>query len=98
SGVVIRAQQVYSNCPKYIHRRRADTAGLAEVDRATRSQNGSLDSDAAARIAAADTLFIATTHRVAGADVSHRGGASGFVRVEDAATLSWPDFSGNGLF
>ena len=98
SGLVIRAQQVYSNCSKYIHRRRADTAGLAEADRATRSRSGSLDVDAAARIAAADTLFIATAHRVGGADVSHRGGAPGFVQVEDAATLSWPDFSGNGLF
>ncbi|MBZ4358990.1 pyridoxamine 5'-phosphate oxidase family protein, partial [Mycobacterium tuberculosis] len=30
--------------------------------------------------------------------VSHRGGMPGFVRVDDARTLTTPDFSGNRFF
>jgi predicted pyridoxine 5'-phosphate oxidase superfamily flavin-nucleotide-binding protein len=34
----------------------------------------------------------------AGADVSHRGGKPGFVRIEADKDLVFPDFSGNFLF
>jgi len=53
---------------------------------------------AADLIAAADTLFVASRHAQAGADVSHRGGGPGFVRLVDEHTLRIPDFPGNGLF
>jgi predicted pyridoxine 5'-phosphate oxidase superfamily flavin-nucleotide-binding protein len=33
-----------------------------------------------------------------GVDVSHRGGKPGFVRIDDATTLTIPDFSGNNHF
>jgi predicted pyridoxine 5'-phosphate oxidase superfamily flavin-nucleotide-binding protein len=33
-----------------------------------------------------------------GADVSHRGGRPGFVRTDDAVTLTVPDYIGNSLF
>lgn len=33
-----------------------------------------------------------------GVDVSHRGGKPGFVKVENATTLTWPDFVGNSFF
>ena len=36
-------------------------------------------------------------HPTRGADASHRGGASGFVRV-DGADLWWPDYAGNNMF
>ena len=53
---------------------------------------------------AADTCFIATAYQAAsagaarGVDVSHRGGKSGFVRIDDDRTLTLPDFSGNLYF
>ncbi|MGY8903171.1 MAG: flavin-nucleotide-binding protein [Burkholderiales bacterium] len=59
----------------------------------------------------ADTFFIATTHPDAaapsssatqGVDISHRGGKSGFVRVDEnalgQASLTVPDFTGNFFF
>ncbi|MEO0353707.1 MAG: pyridoxamine 5'-phosphate oxidase family protein [Cyanobacteria bacterium P01_A01_bin.3] len=55
-------------------------------------------------IAAADTFFIATAYQdraaglASGVDVSHRGGKSGFVRVDDHRTLTVPDYSGNNHF
>jgi uncharacterized protein len=67
-----------------------------------------LDADARAFIERADTLFVATHAPAAageadvktgrGADVSHRGGRPGFVKIEDERTLLVPDFTGNFLF
>ncbi|MBN3774458.1 2Fe-2S iron-sulfur cluster-binding protein, partial [Burkholderia sp. Se-20378] len=57
-----------------------------------------------ALLAQADTFFVASANTSAdagaarGADVSHRGGMPGFVRVDDARTLTTPDFSGNRFF
>ena len=49
-----------------------------------------------APLAQADTAFVAT-RAPEGADVSHRGGTPGFLRVDDG-TVSWPDFQGNAMF
>ncbi len=55
-------------------------------------------------LANADTFFIASANvgeeagPARGADVSHRGGMPGFVRIDDATTLTTPDFSGNRFF
>ena len=43
-------------------------------------------------------MFIASAHVEGGADVSHRGGTPGFVRVVDARTLLMPDYAGNTMF
>ena len=43
-------------------------------------------------------MFIASAHVEGGADVSHRGGNPGFVRVIDARTLLIPDYAGNTMF
>ncbi|MEO7547168.1 MAG: pyridoxamine 5'-phosphate oxidase family protein, partial [Ramlibacter sp.] len=95
--------QSFGNCPKYIQARRPEfipggTAAL-QVHR-----SAGLDAAARESIARADTFFIATAHpqadaatRSHGADVSHRGGRPGFVRVE-GETLTVPDFAGNFFF
>ena len=59
-----------------------------------------LDGPARRTIAGADTLFVASRAReglAGGADLSHRGGWPGFVRVEEDA-LDVPDFPGNRYF
>jgi ferredoxin-NADP reductase len=64
----------------------------------------SLDHRAREIISQADNFYIAThladnSENVAhGADVSHRGGKPGFVRIDDDKTLTFPDFSGNYHF
>ncbi len=49
-------------------------------------------------ISAADTFFIATDHPRFGADVSHKGGDPGFVRIVDDQHLAYPDYLGNRMF
>ena len=96
-GLDVETREVYANCPKYIHPRDVrlpdrDTAP-ARVERGQR-----LTPEQIAWLSGADTLFLATRHPAAGADVSHRGGAPGFVRVPDAGRLLIPDYAGNMMF
>jgi uncharacterized protein len=98
-GLRLRVQQTVGNCPQYIQGREvewvrdaADTRPRA-VERLQR-----LDGDAAALIATADTLFVASHAGAAGADVSHRGGPAAFVRQTGEGELLVPDYSGNRMF
>lgn len=107
SGLEIAVQQAYPNCPKYIQRRRLrhmDTgpvphggaAGVAGVAGVTRG--AAITGGVETLVRAADTLFVATVHPVAGADASHRGGPPGFVQVAGPRTLRLPDYQGNSMF
>lgn len=99
AGLHVAVEQSFGNCPKYIHPRAlverpplADTSVSAFVG---------LDARARATIAAADTLFVASHVEIGGrrqVDVSHRGGPPGFVRIDDAGTLTIPDYVGNRFF
>ncbi|NIF42263.1 2Fe-2S iron-sulfur cluster binding domain-containing protein [Burkholderia sp. Tr-862] len=103
-ALTIAVEQSFGNCAKYIQgrtptfeAREGNASGEADVsDRLS-------DADRAL-LAQADTFFVASANTSAdagaarGADVSHRGGMPGFVRVDDARTLTTPDFSGNRFF
>jgi len=96
-GIDVAVVQAYGNCPKYIQRREPVSVVQPAPDLPV--THGTALSDAwRARIERADTFFLATAHPTAGADVSHRGGAPGFVRVLDERTLAWPDYQGNMMF
>jgi uncharacterized protein len=92
SGFAVRADEVYSNCPKYIQRR--EIVGLSD-DPPGRPREGLNESDGEL-IAAADTFFVATAAH-GGADASHRGGSPGFVTV-DEDRLTFPDYPGNNMY
>lgn len=71
----------------------------ARTDDVDSKASGSvLDEVRARRVERADTLFVTSRHPVRGADVSHRGGAPGFVLVVDAKRLRIPDYRGNSMF
>jgi predicted pyridoxine 5'-phosphate oxidase superfamily flavin-nucleotide-binding protein len=98
-GVIeLDVTQAYGNCPKYIQRR--EPVGVSETppDAGRVVRTRTLSDAQRARIAAADTFFLATAHPSAGADVSHRGGRPGFLEAPDRQTLSWPDYPGNMMF
>lgn len=103
-ALTIGVNQSFGNCAQYIQTRtpewvaRGETVPLPEQRRAAR-----LSDDDRALLERADTFFIATANAsneagtARGVDVSHRGGRPGFVRVDDAVTLTTPDFAGNKL-
>lgn len=102
----IAIAQGYGNCPKYITERNWPAQRFAGPY--SLHERDDLDDGARALLARSDTVFIATASGPAdaqdptqsgawGVDVSHRGGAPGFLRAQ-GATLSFEDFPGNNLF
>ncbi|MGR6915922.1 pyridoxamine 5'-phosphate oxidase family protein [[Actinomadura] parvosata] len=94
-SLVVWTEQVYANCPKYIQTREPTTAPGTP---AALGHGTTLEERHRDWIAAADTFFIATRAEGHGADVSHRGGNPGFVRVTGPRTLEFPDYQGNGMY
>ncbi|GAA2441352.1 pyridoxamine 5'-phosphate oxidase family protein [Actinomadura vinacea] len=94
-GLLVTADQVYANCPKYIQRREPTftDGGAARARRGT-----GLTAAQRERIGRADTFFVATADDQGDADASHRGGNPGFVRVLGPDRLCWPDYLGNSMF
>ncbi|MBE9109858.1 pyridoxamine 5'-phosphate oxidase family protein [Nodosilinea sp. LEGE 07298] len=102
-GISVAVGQSFGNCPQYIQARRFDLQGFDPAEPKLVQSLTTLGPVEQAIIAAADTFFIATAYQAtpdaaSGVDVSHRGGHPGFVRIDDAQTLTIPDFSGNGHF
>ena len=108
-GFTLAVTQSFGNCPQYIQGREAHFINLPGPLRV--EQRSALNGADRALIEAADTLFIASNAALAtldsaatadspsaGADVSHRGGRPGFVRIEDGDTLVLPDFTGNSFY
>jgi predicted pyridoxine 5'-phosphate oxidase superfamily flavin-nucleotide-binding protein len=95
-ALVLEADQVFSNCPKYIQRRDEQAPGEVIVP-ATITRSATLSEAQRDRLRAADTFFIASARPGDGVDVSHRGGMPGFVQV-DGHRIAWPDYAGNAMF
>lgn len=104
SSASLSIDQAFGNCPQYIHLRKLvqidpSTMPAAQVQKLTE-----LDSQARELIEQSDTFFVAshvadgTRESSQGADVSHRGGDAGFVRIDDDSTLTIPDYAGNRHF
>lgn len=93
--------EAFPNCPKYIQIRdvRPETSALSPVtlDGVMEIDNKLCQADKDL-ISAADTLFLGSFYKPTGADVNHRGGQPGFVRVHSDTEIYWPDYRGNGMF
>ena len=101
AGFMLRVDQSFGNCPKYIQARAPRWVGFSPSEPIARHEGAVLSAPATALVERADTLFIASTAPGEGADVSHRGGRPGFVRVDRGAAgtaLTFPDFIGNFFF
>jgi predicted pyridoxine 5'-phosphate oxidase superfamily flavin-nucleotide-binding protein len=97
AGLVVHAEQVFSNCPKYIQKRRpVRTAATARPGPARRGTE--LTTAQQLAVSTADTFFLATADAEGHADASHRGGLPGFVEVLSPTTLRWREYPGNGAF
>src|SRR5882672_10572 len=96
-GIRVAVDQSFGNCPQYIQQR---TVALPRREPAEGLSNPlealtHLDEAAQAAIERADTFFVASRSRPGagaahGADISHRGGRPGFIRV-DGDVLTIPD-------
>ena len=94
--------QTCGNCPQYIQTRHIQHYPNPSAPKTHVIH--SLNDTTRAVIEKSDTFFVATHSKIeegqpsTGADVSHRGGKPGFVRVDDDNTLTIPDYLGNFMF
>jgi hypothetical protein len=101
--VRIKRAAHYGNCPPYIQSRALHFLESAELRHDIIRADGLNQADRAL-LERSDTFYIATVNPdladgvASGADVSHRGGRPGFVRVDDNKTITTPDFLGHFMF
>jgi predicted pyridoxine 5'-phosphate oxidase superfamily flavin-nucleotide-binding protein len=97
----IEIHQSFGNCPKYIQVRDVAVRATLTQEPMPPQEFAGLDQAARALISSAATFFIATSSgsqpNAGGVDISHRGGAAGFVKVE-GDSLICPDYLGNRYF
>jgi len=109
----IEVKQSFGNCPKYIQTRHIDNnCNLGTITNT--SLFSSLDNEIIEVIDNCDCFFIASAYQkmniesttvtddtldsVYGVDVSHRGGKTGFVTINNNKQLAWDDYPGNKFF
>ncbi|MDE0174293.1 MAG: pyridoxamine 5'-phosphate oxidase family protein [Defluviicoccus sp.] len=105
-GFTIAVNRTFGNCTQYIQTRSVELGPDIDGPRREREvfRSDRFDDDVCRIVERTDTLFVASAHLdenepdAQGADVSHRGGKPGFVRIEDRRTFAFPDFSGNNHF
>lgn len=97
--VAIAVRQANGLCSKYIQRRELVPAidGLRPSGPVTVSGGDQVPEDILAAIGRADTAFVASGIPGEVANVSHRGGAPGFI-TRQGNTLRVPDYPGNNMF
>lgn len=102
--ISLQIDQAFGNCPQYIQSRELERVEDKTLPVSTVKTLKELDARAQALIANSDTFFVAsyvsnnTGEASEGADVSHRGGRPGFIRVDSDSTLTIPDYLGNNHF
>ncbi len=103
-GIELTIGQAYGNCPQYIQTRELDYIDPLSMSPETIEELSQFDQQACELISSSDTFFVASyisrdsDAASEGADVSHRGGKPGFILVNDAQTLTIPDYVGNFHF
>ncbi len=96
--LVMRVDQAYANCPKYIQRRQLHAVTPRETTALASSEGHVPDAAILLAIKAADTLFVASGYPSRGLDASHRGGRPGFIQLLRPDVLRVPDYAGNSMF
>lgn len=103
-GLELTVKQAFGNCPQYIQHRELHNIDPLSMAPESCDNLTQFDQPAIDLISNSDTFFVASyiangSHAASeGADVSHRGGKPGFIRVDDKKSLTIPDYLGNFHF
>ncbi|WP_164967742.1 pyridoxamine 5'-phosphate oxidase family protein [Halarcobacter bivalviorum] len=90
-------KEAYSNCPKYINDRKIIEE--LKTDNSSKIVNYEILSEECKQIIEnSDTFFISSSNKEKGADVSHKGGRKGFVKIISSSKIEFYDFPGNNLY
>jgi len=103
-GIELSIDQAFGNCPQYIQQRAHYSVDAASMPAEEVNEMTTFDQQALSLIENSDTFFVASyvengsDTASEGADISHRGGKPGFIRIDDHKTLTIPDYTGNFHF
>ena len=97
-SIYIRTEEVYGNCRRYLQERLFIGERKSSATDQPAETGNALSAAQQQQISRADTFFIATDNPEHGADVSHKGGNPGFLRVVDERHIAFPDYNGNSMF
>jgi predicted pyridoxine 5'-phosphate oxidase superfamily flavin-nucleotide-binding protein len=97
-AIFITTDEVYANCRRYLQERIFVGSRQTPAGDQKPKVSSELSTSQQEQISRADTFFIATDNPERGADVSHKGGNPGFVRILDARHIAFPDYNGNSMF
>ena len=103
-GIEVKVNQSFGNCPKYINDHQLKFLKQWSSDETKIQRIEAFDQDTQNFIAQADTFFVASEapkkkyKANEGADISHRGGKCGFIRIDNEKQITIPDYSGNFHF
>ena len=88
---------VYSNCPKYISDRKI-VGKVDFFDNSIIHKYVILEKACKKIIENSDTFFIASSYENKDADISHKGGKKGFLKMVYPTQLEFDDFPGNNMY
>lgn len=92
----LRVEHAFGNCRKYLHVIRPAPAVTRPL--AMEPWRTALDAHDAVVISGASHVFIATQDADGDLDAQYKGGIPGWLTLDDAGTVVWPDYPGNGYF
>lgn len=104
SSFSVSVLQSFGNCPQYITSRSPRLLQKDELKESNRKYFIDFDKDMKSYMKKCDTFFVSSYKSSGsvqvseGADISHRGGTPGFVRIDNNQQLTIPDYSGNFHF
>jgi uncharacterized protein len=104
NSIELNISQAFGNCPQYIQTRELQYIDPLTMPAQETVELIQFDQQAVDLISQSDTFFVASyiandDHAASdGTDVSHRGGKPGFIRVDNAQSLTIPDYLGNFHF
>jgi uncharacterized protein len=93
----VSIDQAYANCPKYVQQRHVVKTSKPVYEGAE-ERGTSLAPHLYDIIRKADTFFVGSANDAGDLDASHRGGAPGFVSIEEDESLLIPDYPGNSMY
>lgn len=102
--IELSVDQAFGNCPQYIQQRELQCIAPESMPSKEIMDISQFDQQAKDLINNSDTFFVASyvandsQSASEGADVSHRGGKPGFIRVDNDHSLTIPDYLGNNHF
>jgi len=95
--IIVSIQEAYANCPKYIKKRiYKQSEKKLLIQHIIKSQK--ITKEFSHVISNTETFFLSTYHDKKGADISHKGGDKGFIKVVSPTAIQFIDMPGNNLF